>query len=226
MIILDNIKIKISGFRLLPINESVDMTTAEISYLKLPDKFNGGIIVKPIFTYIMLNSGILYITQVCTKHILKIIVDNCEHVFNTNGVIYKDTHFPTENHYDSFVIQNYQIFDSMGCLPEEAIFADVPFIELLENWNEIFYFIEFETCFQYSKDIDSEINPILSFKWFLNGNAKKTLNKWELILESHSDESYIQNSIKRYSANEQFYNTTELQQINKAVSEYRKLKSF
>jgi hypothetical protein len=219
---INDLNISISGFRLLKIKNSMDLTTAEYKYESCPEDLNGGIQVIPNSVNLNVKSGIFFITQICTYHTLKIESNNKWSCFESRGEKFKDTHSPSECHCSNYKIKDNKIFDPLGILEKKIEFWDAPYLELQELWTEIDYDIKFETWFQYKDDKDQRIVPMLSFQWFLKANAKKNRDTWVIVNESHSDKEDIRKSLKTHDPNEDGVSPCNLRQLNSTIRDHIK----
>jgi hypothetical protein len=212
--------INIEGFKVLPIDGYYDLTTARSIYQCSPT--DGGIKIVPTLAIENISSGYFYITQICTKHILKILTENNnECLFDNKGEIFRDTPSPARCHFAYYKITNNTIVN-LANSSNQVVFFDAPFKELFSWWTEIEFVIEFETWFQYSNSIElnTDIKPILKLNWELECKAMKQDNEWMVAHSNYSSVESINSSIEYFNSNDNARLPLDLRHLGTTVHEF------
>lgn len=216
MITIKDLDIRISGFRILPIHNYFDLTTADSSYQISPD--NGGIRVNPQLEITGIEKGKFYITQICNSH--NLVIEGKSG--NTYPLIISKDHCDNSNltsgHYKSFTIKNNQIslyeYHQSGYM-----FFDAPYRELMKHHDSIRYDIKFTTMFQYSLGSDTSLIPLIKFNWWLECEARNSGSTWEIISEKYSTVNEIRDSIENLHG--EGLNPAKLPNLYKAVIDFK-----
>jgi hypothetical protein len=219
MIELQNIQIEIEGLKILQIDQYYDLTSGCVEYDVSPN--SGGLSFKSEAIINDINEGYIYVTQVCTNHILKIGTLNAMYSFDSQGEIFRDTPSTQSCRFKFFQIKDNFIRDFSGNQNEFAFF-DAPFRELLPCWTAIDYELKFETWIQYSKtaNLNIDLKPLLKFNWELEAKENQVNDLWVISSSSYSNVDNIKNSIQYLSENDNPFLPCELRHLGNTMREF------
>ncbi len=219
MIEFQNVQIELEGFKILPIHDYFDLTTAISAYEYSPS--DGGINLNVQISKIdNISEGYFYCTQICNNHKLKISTINSNYLFDSFGETFKDTPNQNSCHFKTYPIKNNVIQYLLG---NKIEIFDAPFIELFPWWTAVEYHIEFETWLQYSKSeiINNDIQPILKLNWNLYCQTHQENNEWIIDSSKLSTNEDIFKSVHYFDLGDEPLIPCKLKHLGQTVDEFR-----
>lgn len=214
MIELLELQVKQSnGFRLLNIDNSIDLTTATEPYDRYPSNNNGGVVIRPSLKIENVVDGKVFFTQIAVYHKLSIFTDKGGEYLYENPCTLKDTVFTYEQYYGS----SYPIKNNILSIQPE--FYDAPFQELLPFYIHVEYDLHFQTWLQYQSSVDCKY-PILSFDWCLSTIADK-VKSWKIIKNEFWNSKEIADSLRRKTSSDSFLEITDMPHLSSQVREFK-----
>jgi hypothetical protein len=162
------------------------------------EPWNEGFALNPSFDVSDIEKGWLVIFQKFMYHGLqlldadgnyleKITIKADDNVLDTNSSV---------PYYKRYLIKNNQISESARFC-DQYMYYDAPWLRINPHSTSIKYELKFKTFFSWTNEFlePHTYNKICSFEWFLNAEAQKKLDTWQMTISSRSSNEDVESSL-------------------------------